>query len=285
MRRLKISESITVRNHHSLDIYLSEVNKYDLVSAEEEVKLAERIGMDDNAALQRLVNANLRFVISVAKQYQHQGLVLEDLINEGNLGLITAAQRFDASKGFKFISYAVWWIRQSIMAAISVQSRTVRLPGNQVSNLIKLNKSRVILEHRLEREPTIDELAAEMDVSSDKIKLSLSNSTRQVSLDAPFNFFEDSSLLDTIPNEGPTTDHGVMVDSVKVDIQHLLEKLPLRERTILVMFYGLQNTGPKTLGEIADHLGLTSERIRQIKKKAIIEIRDSSWGKNLATYQ
>lgn len=285
MRRLKISESITVRNNRSLDIYLSEVNKYDLVSAEEEVKLAERIRMGDEVALLRLINANLRFVISVAKQYQHQGLVLEDLINEGNLGLMTAAQRFDATKGFKFISYAVWWIRQSIMAAISVQSRTVRLPGNQVSNLIKLNKSRVILEHRLEREPTIDELAAEMDVSNDKIKLSLSNSARQVSLDAPFNFFEDSSLLDTIANESPTTDHGVLVDSVKTDIQQLLEKLPCRERTVLVMFYGLQNTGPKTLGEIADHLGLTSERIRQIKKKAIIQIRDSSWGRNLATYQ
>ncbi len=284
MRRLKISESITIRNNRSLDIYLSEVNKYGLVGVEEEVKLAERIRMGDEVALQRLVNANLRFVISVAKQYQHQGLVLEDLINEGNLGLMTAAQRFDETKGFKFISYAVWWIRQSIMAAISVQSRTVRLPGNQVSNLIKLNKSRLILEHRLEREPTIDELAAEMDVSNDKIRISLRNSTRQVSLDAPFHFSEDSSLLDTIPDESPTTDHVVLADSVKIDIQQLLEKLPGREQTVLVMFYGLQNTHPKTLGEIADHLGLTSERIRQIKKKALIQIRDSSWGRNLATY-
>ena len=284
MRQLKISESITIRNNRSLDIYLSEVNKYDLVSIEEEVKLAERIRRGDELALQRLVNANLRFVISVAKQYQHQGLVLEDLINEGNLGLITAAQRFDETKGFKFISYAVWWIRQNIMAAISVQSRTVRLPGNQVSDLIKLNKSRIILEHRLEREPTIDELAAEMDVSNDKIKVSLWNSTRQVSLDAPFNFFEDSNLLDTIADESPSTDHGVLTDSVKIDIQQLLEKLPWRERTVLVMFYGLQNSHPQSLREIADHLGLTSERIRQIKKKAIIQIRDSSWGRNLATY-
>ncbi|MGK6352573.1 sigma-70 family RNA polymerase sigma factor [Parapedobacter sp. DT-150] len=284
MRPLKISESITSRSNRSLDVYLHEVSKYKLISGEEEASLAARIRGGDGTALNRLINANLRFVVSVAKQYQHQGLVLEDLINEGNMGLVKAATRFDETKGFKFISYAVWWIRQSIMAAISTQSRTVRLPGNQVSDLIKLKQSQSKLEQRLEREPGIDELASELGVSVDKVKRALTNAEKQISLHAPSVFAEDVSLLDVLSDEHPPTDHHIKADFLRTHVQTLLEKLSPRERLVLTMFYGLQNTESKNLDEISRHLGLTRERIRQIKMKALMQLQKLPGGRSLFSY-
>lgn len=281
MRQLKISESITNRNNHSLSLYLTEVSKIELISADEEAILAKKIREGDQAALERLTRANLRFVISVAKQYQHQGLVLEDLINEGNLGLVKAAKRFDETKGFKFISYAVWWIRQSIMSAVSIQSRVVRLPGNQISNLIKVRKSQASLEQRLEREPSIDELALDLDTSPERIIDALKNAERQISVDAPSIMMEEGTLLDVLPNFEAPTDQQLVLDSLNIQIHKALENLSSRERQILVLFYGLFSNEPHTLEEIADELQLTRERIRQIKTKALLHIKHSSSGRDL----
>ncbi|QNL48251.1 RNA polymerase sigma factor RpoD/SigA [Olivibacter sp. SDN3] len=284
MRQLKIFDSITKRDNRSLSLYLTEVSKFELINADEEVTLAVRIREGDHAALERLTKANLRFVISVAKQYQHQGLVLEDLINEGNMGLVKAAKRFDETKGFKFISYAVWWIRQSIMSAISIQSRAVRLPGNQISSLIKLRKSQSVLEQRLERGPSVEELALELDVSIDKVVVSLSNAERHVSIDAPSIFTEDERLLDTLPNSESGTDEQLLQDSLYASINLMLQRLNERERKILTMFYGLSNTEPQTLEAISFQLNLSTERIRQLKTKALLHIKNSSFGKDLSFY-
>jgi RNA polymerase primary sigma factor len=284
MRQLKISESITNRNNHSLSLYLTEVSKIELISPDEEAVLAKKIREGDQGALERLTRANLRFVISVAKQYQHQGLVLEDLINEGNLGLVKAAKRFDETKGFKFISYAVWWIRQSIMSAVSIQSRVVRLPGNQISNLIKVRKSQALLEQRLEREPSIEELALDLDTSPERIIDSLKNAERQISVDAPSIRMEEGTLLDVLPNMDPPTDQQLVMDSLNIQIHKALGNLSQRERQILVLFYGLFSNEPHTLEEIADELNLTRERIRQIKTKALLHIKHSSSGRDLLSH-
>ncbi|MFC6101125.1 sigma-70 family RNA polymerase sigma factor [Olivibacter domesticus] len=281
MRQLKISESITNRSNHSLSLYLTEVSKIELISADEEAILAKKIREGDQAALERLTRANLRFVISVAKQYQHQGLVLEDLINEGNLGLVKAAKRFDETKGFKFISYAVWWIRQSIMSAVSIQSRVVRLPGNQISNLIKVRKAQASLEQRLEREPSIDELALDLDTSPERIIDALKNAERQISVDAPSIMMEEGTLLDVLPNFEAPTDQQLVLDSLNIQIHKALENLSSREQQILVLFYGLFSNEPHTLEEIADELQLTRERIRQLKTKALLHIKHSSSGRDL----
>ncbi|MCL4642046.1 MULTISPECIES: sigma-70 family RNA polymerase sigma factor [Olivibacter] len=281
MRQLKISDSITNRNNRSLSLYLNEVSKFELISADEEVSLAEKIREGDQLALERLTKANLRFVISVAKQYQHQGLVLEDLINEGNAGLVKAARRFDETKGFKFISYAVWWIRQSIMSAISIQSRAVRLPGNQISNLIKLRRSQAEMEQRLEREPSVEELAVELGTTTDRIIASFANAERQLSIDAPSVFSEEERLLDSLASSDPATDQQLIQDSLFLRIDLVLKKLSSRERQILTMFYGLSNSEPQTLDEIAYQLKLTPERIRQLKTKALLHIKNSSSGRDL----
>jgi len=281
MRQLKISDSITNRNNRSLSLYLNEVSKFELISADEEVSLAEKIREGDQLALERLTKANLRFVISVAKQYQHQGLVLEDLINEGNAGLVKAARRFDETKGFKFISYAVWWIRQSIMSAISIQSRAVRLPGNQISNLIKLRRSQAEMEQRLEREPSVEELAVELGTTTDRIIASFANAERQLSIDAPSVFSEEERLLDSLASPDPATDQQLIQDSLFLRIDLVLKKLSSRERQILTMFYGLSNSEPQTLDEIAYQLKLTPERIRQLKTKALLHIKNSSSGRDL----
>ncbi|MEH6305704.1 RNA polymerase sigma factor RpoD/SigA [Olivibacter sp. CPCC 100613] len=281
MRQLKITDSITNRNNRSLSLYLNEVSKFELISADEEVSLAEKIRAGDQSALERLTKANLRFVISVAKQYQYQGLVLEDLINEGNAGLVKAAKRFDETKGFKFISYAVWWIRQSIISAISIQSRVVRLPGNQISNLIKLRRSQAEMEQRLEREPSAEELAIELGTSTQQIIASLVNAERQISIDAPSVFSEEERLLDSLASSDPATDQQLMEDSLYLRIDMVLKKLSPRERQILTMFYGLSNSEPQTLDEIAYQLKLTPERIRQLKTKALLYIKHSSSGRDL----
>ncbi|WP_134088851.1 RNA polymerase sigma factor RpoD/SigA [Olivibacter sp. XZL3] len=281
MRQLKISDSITNRNNRSLSLYLSEVSKFELINADEEVALAEKIREGDRGALERLTKANLRFVISVAKQYQHQGMVLEDLINEGNAGLVKAAKRFDETKGFKFISYAVWWIRQSIISAISVQSRAVRLPGNQISNLIKLRRLQAEMEQRLEREPSVEELAVELGTSVDKVITSVVNAERQVSIDAPSVFSEEERLSDSLASNDPATDQQLIQDSLFIRIDQVLKRLSGRERQILTMFYGLNNHEPQTLDEIAYRLKLTPERIRQLKAKTLLQIKNSSSGRDL----
>ncbi|MFC3196647.1 RNA polymerase sigma factor RpoD/SigA [Parapedobacter deserti] len=284
MRQLKISESITNRSNRSLNTYLLEVGKYDMLSSDEEVSLAVRIRAGDLVALNRLVNGNLRFVVSVAKQYQHQGLVLEDLINEGNLGLVTAAKRFDETRGFKFISYAVWWIRQSIMSAISTQSRTVRLPINQIGDLIKVKRSQSALEQQLERDPTAEELAEALNVTVDKVSRTLRNGEKQVSIDAPSLHSPDITLLDSLPDGGAPADHGAMGGSLKIVIHSVLQHLPERERMVLSLFYGLEEAEPKGLAEISLQLGLTPERVRQIKAKALIWIQRSRYGQSLSAY-
>lgn len=281
MRQLKIAESITNRSNRSLSLYLAEVGRFELINADEEVILAKKIREGDHAALERLTKANLRFVVSVAKQYQHQGLVLEDLINEGNLGLVKAAKRFDETKGFKFISYAVWWIRQSIMSAISIQSRVVRLPGNQINELVKLRKVQSLLEQKLEREPSVEELALDLETSTEKVISSLKNAERSISVDAPSLFREDERLLDTLSSTDPSTDQQMIQDSLQTQLHRVLENVSKRERQILIMFYGLFNDEAHTLEEIAESLGLTRERIRQIKSKALLRIKNSTWSKDL----
>lgn len=285
MRQLKITESITNRTNRSLNSYLQDISKYTLLTGEEEVALAVRIRAGDAMALNRLVNGNLRFVISVAKQFQHQGVVLEDLINEGNLGLVTAAKRFDETRGFKFISYAIWWIRQSIMSAISVQSRTVRLPMNQIADLVKAKRLQSDLEQQLEREPTVDELADALGVSPERLGRTLSNGERQLSVDAAFLHSPDFSLLDSLPDGGVSTDHQAMRGSLEIIVQDAICHLPEREQLVLNLFFGLAGSEPRNLSEISNQLGLTTERVRQIKAKALAWLQHSTEGKNLASFR
>ena len=285
MRQLKITKSITNRESQSLEKYLQEIGKVDLLTPEEEVDLAKRIKQGDQIALEKLTKANLRFVVSVAKQYQNQGLSLSDLINEGNLGLIKAAQRFDETRGFKFISYAVWWIRQSILQALAEQSRIVRLPLNQVGSLNKINKAFSKLEQQFEREPTADELAEVLDLPIDKVSDTMKVSGRHVSMDAPFANGEESSLLDVLVNlDSPKADTGLMNESLSKEIDRALSTLTERERDVVKLFFGIGLNHGLTLEEIGDKFDLTRERVRQIKEKAIRRLRHSSRSKLLQQY-
>ena len=284
MRQLKITQSITNRESQSLDKYLHEIGKVDLITAEEEVILAQKIREGDQAALERLTKTNLRFVVSVAKQYQNQGLTLGDLINEGNLGLIKAAKRFDETKGFKFISYAVWWIRQSILQAIAEQSRIVRLPLNQVGSLSKISKAFSKLEQEFEREPSPEELADMLETTVDKISDTLSNSGRHVSMDAPFVQGEENTLLDVLENDNPDTDSMLIDESLSEEIKRSLSTLTEREREIIVLFFGLSTNHPLSLEEIGEKFNLTRERVRQIKDKALQRLRHTSRSKILKSY-
>lgn len=284
MRQLKITQSITNRESQSLDKYLHEIGKVDLITAEEEVILAQKIREGDQAALERLTKTNLRFVVSVAKQYQNQGLTLGDLINEGNLGLIKAAKRFDETKGFKFISYAVWWIRQSILQAIAEQSRIVRLPLNQVGSLSKISKAFSRLEQEYEREPSPEELADTLETTVDKISDTLSNSGRHVSMDAPFVQGEENTLLDVLENKDPNTDSTLIDESLSEEIKRSLQTLTEREREIIVLFFGLSTNHPLSLEEIGEKFNLTRERVRQIKDKALQRLRHTSRSRILKSY-
>ncbi|HEY1010294.1 MULTISPECIES: sigma-70 family RNA polymerase sigma factor [Daejeonella] len=284
MRQLKITQSITNRESQSLDKYLHEIGKVDLITAEEEVILAQKIREGDQAALERLTKTNLRFVVSVAKQYQNQGLTLGDLINEGNLGLIKAAKRFDETKGFKFISYAVWWIRQSILQAIAEQSRIVRLPLNQVGSLSKISKAFSRLEQEYEREPSPEELADNLETTVEKISDTLSNSGRHVSMDAPFVQGEENTLLDVLENSDPNTDSNLINESLSEEIKRSLSTLTEREREIIVLFFGLSTNHPLSLEEIGEKFNLTRERVRQIKDKALQRLRHTSRSKILKSY-
>ncbi len=284
MRQLKITKSITNRESASLDKYLQEIGREELVSPEEEVELAQRIRQGDQVALEKLTRANLRFVVSVAKQYQNQGLSLPDLINEGNLGLIKAAEKFDETRGFKFISYAVWWIRQSILQALAEQSRIVRLPLNQVGSLNKINKALGKFEQENERQPSSEELAEMIEVPKDKINDTLRVSGRHVSVDAPFVEGEDNSLLDVLPNDdSPSADRGLVSESLSTEIDRALQILTPREREIIKSFFGI-GCQEMTLEEIGERLDLTRERVRQIKEKAIRKLKKPSASKLLKTY-
>ncbi len=285
MRQLKITKSITNRESASLDKYLQEIGREELITAEEEVVLAKKIRDGDQSALEKLTRANLRFVVSVAKQYQNQGLSLPDLINEGNLGLIKAAKRFDETRGFKFISYAVWWIRQSILQALAEQSRIVRLPLNQVGSLNKINKAYSKLEQEFEREPSAEELAFVLDLPIDKVTDTMKVSGRHVSMDAPFANGEESSLLDVLVNlDSPKADSGLMNESLSKEIDRALSTLTERERDVVKLFFGIGLNHGLTLEEIGDKFDLTRERVRQIKEKAIRRLRHSSRSKLLQQY-
>ncbi|MCS6980047.1 MAG: RNA polymerase sigma factor RpoD/SigA [Flavobacteriales bacterium] len=285
MRQLKITKSITNRTERSLDKYLQEIGKEELITAEDEVELARRIKQGDHKALEKLTRANLRFVVSVAKQYQNQGLSLPDLINEGNLGLIKAAQRFDETRGFKFISYAVWWIRQSILQAIAEHSRIVRLPLNQVGSLNKLNKAFSKLEQEFEREPTEQELAQLMDLPEDKIKDSFLISGRHVSMDQPLVQGEDSTMYDVMENrDSPKADEKLLKESLRQEIERSLHILSERERDIIKMYFGIGLNHGLTIDEIGEKFDLTRERVRQIKEKALKRLRQSPKSKILRNY-
>jgi RNA polymerase primary sigma factor len=284
MRQLKITKSITNRESLSLDKYLQEIGREDLITVEEEVELAQRIRNGDRMALEKLTRANLRFVVSVAKQYQNQGLSLPDLINEGNLGLIKAAEKFDETRGFKFISYAVWWIRQSILQALAEQSRIVRLPLNQVGSLNKINKAFSKFEQDNERRPSAEELADVLDIPVEKIADTMKVSGRHISVDAPFVEGEDNSLLDVMTNEdSPNADRALINESLAKEIDRALSTLTEREHEIVKKFFGI-GVAEMTLEEIGDEFGLTRERVRQIKEKAIRRLRTSSKSKLLKTY-
>ena len=279
MRQLKITKSITNRESASLDKYLQEIGKEDLITVEEEVELAQRIRKGDQRALEKLTRANLRFVVSVAKQYQNQGLSLPDLINEGNLGLIKAAEKFDETRGFKFISYAVWWIRQSILQALAEQSRIVRLPLNQVGSLNKINKAFSRFEQEHERRPSPEELAETLDLPAEKVADTLRVSGRHISVDAPFVEGEDNSLLDVLVNDdSPVADKTLINESLSTEVERALATLTERERDIIRLFFGI-NCQEMTLEEIGEKFGLTRERVRQIKEKAIRRLRHSSRSK------
>ncbi len=285
MRQLKITKSITNRESQSLDKYLQEIGREELITAEKEVELAQRIKQGDQLALEKLTKANLRFVVSVAKQYQNQGLTLPDLINEGNLGLIKAAQRFDETRGFKFISYAVWWIRQSILQALAEQSRIVRLPLNQVGSLNKINKAFSKLEQEFERPPSSDELATALDLPEEKVKDTLKVSGRHVSVDAPFVDGEDNSLLDVmVNNDSPKADIELMKESLQREIERSLSTLSDREKDVVMLFFGIGMQHGLTLEEIGSKFDLTRERVRQIKEKAIRRLRHNSRSKLLKSY-
>ena len=285
MRQLKITKQVTNRETASLDKYLQEIGRVDLITADEEVELAQRIKAGDVAALEKLTKANLRFVVSVAKQYQNQGLTLPDLINEGNLGLIKAAQRFDETRGFKFISYAVWWIRQSILQALAEQSRIVRLPLNKIGSINKINKMYAYLEQANERVPSAEEIARELDMSVNDVKESMKNAGRHISMDAPLVEGEDSNLYDVIrSNESPNPDKALILDSWRTEIERALETLTPREADVVRLYFGLSDQHAMTLEEIGETFDLTRERVRQIKEKAIRRLKHTSRSKILKTY-
>jgi RNA polymerase primary sigma factor len=285
MRQLKITKQVTNRETASLDKYLQEIGKVDLITAEEEVELAQKIKAGNQFALEKLTKANLRFVVSVAKQYQNQGLTLPDLINEGNLGLIKAAQRFDETRGFKFISYAVWWIRQSILQALAEQSRIVRLPLNKIGSINKINKTYAFLEQAHERAPSAEEIAKELDMTISDVKESLKNSGRHVSMDAPLVEGEDSNLYDVLNSgESPNPDKLLLHESLRTEIERALETLTPREADVVRLYFGLGSQHAMTLEEIGETFDLTRERVRQIKEKAIRRLKHTSRSKILKTY-
>ena len=285
MRQLKITKQVTNRETASLDKYLQEIGKVDLITAEEEVELAQRIKAGDQFALEKLTKANLRFVVSVAKQYQNQGLTLPDLINEGNLGLIKAAQRFDETRGFKFISYAVWWIRQSILQALADQSRIVRLPLNKVGSIGRISAAAARLEQLQEREPTPEEIAKELEISIIEVENAFKSSGRHLSIDAPLIEGEDNSLLGVLDNnDEPNPDQPLMDESLRKEINRVISTLSEKERDVLKYYYGLDGGPAHTLEDISDKVGLTRERVRQIKEKALRRLRKSSKSKILKSY-
>jgi RNA polymerase primary sigma factor len=285
MRQLKIIKQVTNRESKSLDKYLQDISKIDMITAEEEVELAQRIKAGDQVALEKLTKANLRFVVSVAKQYQNQGLKLPDLINEGNLGLVKAAKRFDETRGFKFISYAVWWIRQSILQALAEQSRIVRLPLNKIGSINKINKAYSFLEQEHERAPSAEEIAKELDMTVKDVKQSMRNSGRHLSMDAPLKEGETSNLYDVVRSgESPNPDKALLHDSLHTEISRALETLTTREADVIRLNYGIGNQQPMTLEEIGDVFDLTRERVRQIREKGIRRLRHNSRSKILKTY-
>lgn len=287
MRQLKITKQVTNRETASLDKYLQEIGRVDLITADEEVELARKIQAGDKAALERLTKANLRFVVSVAKQYQNQGLSLPDLINEGNVGLIKAAKRFDEKRGFKFISYAVWWIRQSILQALAEQARIVRLPLNKIGTINKINRAFSELEQQLERPPSAEELAEFLDVSVNDVRQSVQNTGRHISMDAPLIEGDESSssMYDVLPNDSlPTPERNLMMDSLRKEIERSLSTLTLREGDVVRLFFGLNGLQPMTLEEIGERFDLTRERVRQIKEKAIRRLKHTSRSRMLKTY-
>ena len=285
MRQLKIIKQVTNRETPSLDKYLHEIGKVDLISAEEEVELARRIKLNDAQALDRLIKANLRFVVSVSKQYQNQGLSLPDLINEGNLGLIKAAQRFDETRGFKFISYAVWWIRQSILQALAEQARIVRLPLNKIGSINKINKTFAELEQRFEREPSVPEIAHVLELAPDDVKEAIRSSGRHVSMDAPLTPGEEGSMYDVMLSmDSPSPDKGLITESLRKEIERALSTLTYREASIIRLYFGLNGKHPHTLEEIGETFNLTRERVRQIKEKAIKRLKHTTRSKILKTY-
>lgn len=285
MRQLKISKQVTNRETLSLEKYLHEISKIELISPEEEVELARRVKQGDQVALEKLVKANLRFVVSVSKQYQNQGLSLPDLINEGNLGLIKAAYRFDETRGFKFISYAVWWIRQSILQALAEQARIVRLPLNRIGSINKLNKIFNELEQKFEREPTIQEIAEAMEMAPEEVKEILKNSNKHVSMDAPLQQDEENSLVDVLVNtEALNPEKELLDESLKKEVERILSTLSYREANILRLYYGLGGRAQCTLEEIGEEFNLTRERVRQIKEKAIKRLRSNIKNKILKSY-
>lgn len=285
MRQLKIAKNITNRETQSLDKYLQDISKMSMITAEEEVDLAQRIRAGDDMALEKLTTANLRFVVSVAKQYQNFGMTLGDLINEGNLGLIKAAKRFDETRGFKFISYAVWWIRQSIMQSLAEQSRIVRLPLNRVGALNKIQKTFSILEQQFQREPTAEELGEVMGISASEVAENQRNYSRHVSVDAPLQDGEDNSLLDLLSDkQNKLPDADLLVDSLKTEIRRVLSTLSARESEVIILYYGLDGNPPMTLEELGDKMRLTRERIRQIKEKATRRLKHSIKSRTLRNY-
>ena len=285
MRQLNITKQVTNRETASLDKYLHDIGKVELITAEEEVELARKIKDGDQEALEKLTKANLRFVVSVAKQYQNQGLSLPDLINEGNLGLIKAAQRFDETRGFKFISYAVWWIRQSILQALAEQSRIVRLPLNKIGTINKINKAYAYLEQEYEREPRADEIAALLDITESEVKDSMRNSSRHLSMDASLTQDKDNNMYDVLKSEdSPTPDKGLLYESLKQEINRTISTLQQREADIIKLYFGLDSKHPMTLEEIGEKFELTRERVRQIKEKAIRRLKNQAKCKNLKAY-
>jgi len=285
MRQLKITKQVTNRESKSLDKYLQDIGKISLITADEEVELAQRIRKGDQDALNKLTTANLRFVVSVAKQYQNQGLTLPDLINEGNAGLVKAAKRFDETRGFKFISYAVWWIRQSILQALAEQSRIVRLPLNKIGSINKINRAYSALEQLHERPPSAQEIARELDMGISEVKLSMKNSGRHLSMDAPLKEGETSNLYDVVTSgESPKPDKSLMLESLSVEISRALETLSPRESEVIRLYYGLNEEEPMSLIEISETFDLTRERVRQIREKGIRRLRHNSRSKILKTY-
>ncbi len=285
MRQLKIIKQVTNRDTPSLDKYLHEIGKEELINAEEEVELARRIKKGDQTALNKLIKANLRFVVSVSKQYQNQGLSLQDLINEGNLGLIKAAQRFDETRGFKFISYAVWWIRQSILQALAEQARIVRLPLNKIGSINKINRTFADLEQKFEREPSVQEIAQALEIAPEEVKDSLKSSIRHVSMDAPIAQEEEGTLYDVIVSkDSPLPDKGLLTDSLRKEIERALSTLTYREANVIRYYFGLSGKHALTLEEIGEEFNLTRERVRQIKEKAIKRLKNATRCRNLKTY-